>query len=261
MQQAISEKKIRALITGGGKGLGRSLAVHLLQRHDAEVIVVGRNEANLQSLVQAFPGPATAVVADVALQEDRQKVFDAVKSMGGQLTHVVQNAAIIEPVTLLEDISLEDYRYQMAVNAEAPLFLTLGLLPVLAENARVLLVSSGAAFRAMAGLGSYCISKAALEMTCWAMQEDFKGAPVLFASVRPGGVHTDMVEVMCAQSEATCPYAAVTRQRVADGTLLTPEHSASFLAWLLLHTDDASYERHWNINDPDLEDWQSGLLV
>lgn len=252
----IGKKNLNVLITGAGSGIGRELSIRLIKNHNANVIAVGRNINNLNSLQKEFPNNIYPISADIGKISDRNKIIDFVKN-GDPLTHLINNAGIIDPIAPISEISLEDYRYQMSVNAEAPLFLTCKLTPYLTDNARVLFMSSGGAFKAEKGIGSYCISKAALEMTYEVLKVEFVSKPIYFASLRPGFVDTNITAAISDSPKEICPYSDITSERRNANLLLSPEKSAAFIEWVLLCTEVKDYEKHWNINDPTLGDWNS----
>ena len=163
----------------------------------------------------------------------------------------------IEPFTTLSTVSLKDYRYQHSVNTEAPLFLTQTLLPNISEACRFLFITSGAAFSPFQGIGSYSISKAALDMTWRAFQQEYENNnAAFFAGLRPGGVNTEMVALTTKQPSDVFPIIDQIKQRVKEGSLLEPGAVAQFISWVLFQTTNAQFEKSWNINDDeDKEKW------
>jgi NAD(P)-dependent dehydrogenase (short-subunit alcohol dehydrogenase family) len=81
-----------ALVTGGGSGLGRSMAIEL-SRLGASVAVLGRRREPLEETVSLLSGPGAAVPADVREPEAVAAAFDAAEEALGRLTTVVNNAA------------------------------------------------------------------------------------------------------------------------------------------------------------------------
>lgn len=81
-----------ALVTGGGSGLGRAMAVEL-SRLGAQVAVLGRRREPLDETVSLLPGEGFAVQADVREPEAVAAAFDAAEEALGPLTTLVNNAA------------------------------------------------------------------------------------------------------------------------------------------------------------------------
>jgi NAD(P)-dependent dehydrogenase (short-subunit alcohol dehydrogenase family) len=81
-----------ALVTGGGSGLGRAMAVEL-SRLGAQVAVLGRRREPLDETVSLLPGEGFAAQADVREPETVAAAFDAAEEALGPLTTLVNNAA------------------------------------------------------------------------------------------------------------------------------------------------------------------------
>ena len=133
--------KKNILITGGGTGIGCALAKRFAAK-GWQVIIVGRRSELLQDVVSQNPDSIRAITADVGKHEDRQIITSQVQE---PLHLLVHNAAVLGPVGPLLEVSLEDWRSQIASNVEGPLFLTKELLPKQVEDSRVIQISSGAA--------------------------------------------------------------------------------------------------------------------
>ena len=72
--------------------------------------------------------------------------------------------------------------------------------------------------------------------------------PIYFASLRPGGVETEMADKVSAVSPEICPMSATIRHAQAQQTLSKPDTAARFMEWVLFHTSTQEYEKHWDIN-------------
>lgn len=106
-----------ALVTGGGTGLGRRMAL-ALARAGAHVVVTGRRERLLEEakkVIEQDGGSADGIVADITHEQDVRGLADGVPT----LDVLVNNAGIAIPHSW-EEAPLEDWRRVMAVNVEAP---------------------------------------------------------------------------------------------------------------------------------------------
>lgn len=233
-----------SLITGAGTGIGRGLALALASR-GRTVLIVGRRAGPLAEVAGRADGRIETCQADIATVEGRAAVVAAVA--GRRLRHLVHNAAVLEPIGPLSELSLQAWRQAQAVNVEAPLFLTQALLPLL-SGGRILNVSSGAAHHPYAGWGSYCVSKAALQMLTAMMQLEFAEHRIVAAALRPGVVDTPMQALIRGQSEQDFPPVQRFRQLHAHGQLSDPEQVGGFMAWLLEDTDPELFAREpWSL--------------
>ena len=239
------------LITGGGTGIGRALAVRFAEK-GWRVTIVGRRLNLLQEVARDYPDKISIISADVGSIQDRQKIVSEAK---GTLDLLVHNAAVLGPVGPILDQSPEDWKSHMATNVEGPLFLTQALLLKLVENSRVVNISSGAAHQGIPGWGMYCTSKAALFMLGQLLKDELAQRNIWFGSVRPGIVDTPMQAEIRALEPKDFPMVEQFRQYKATGALVTSELVAQYLEWLLLEVSGPQLgEREWDIRDAE---WQS----
>lgn len=232
------------VVTGGGRGIGRALAVALALRGQS-VLIVGRHDESLRETA-AFSPLIHSICADVSLPEGRQKLAEYLHATP-VIRGLINNAGIIEPIMPISAIDETSWRHCMATNVEAPLFLTQLLIDKLV-NGRVLNISSGAAYFPVEGWAAYCVSKASLSMLtrCWQVESNL----VAFASVMPGIIDTEM-QVKIRAAMHMNPEKLDFFKRLKQGNqLLTTETVAAFLCWLLLDIDTVEYvSKEWDIYD------------
>ena len=147
-----------ALITGASRGLGLAIARSLYDR-GWDLVLDARGHAGLAS---ASPPGAVLVAGDVTDPDHRARLHAAAARLG-QLDLLVNNASELGPMPVLADYPLADLRRVYEVDVFAPLALVQLLLPLLAEGASVVNVSSDAAVEAYGGWGGYGSAKAALD--------------------------------------------------------------------------------------------------
>jgi len=96
-----------ALITGGGSGIGRAVAV-ALARDEWNVVVAGRRRASLDETAALAEG-IVAVEADVRDQASVRQLFAAVKDRFGRLDLLFNNAGTFPPPAAMEELTLEQW--------------------------------------------------------------------------------------------------------------------------------------------------------
>lgn len=231
------------IVTGGGRGIGRALALELASRGKT-VLIVGRHETALKEVASLCSG-IHYQVADVSSPQSRKALVQAIGDT--PISALVHNAGIIDPITPLANMPLEAWQSLMATNVEAPLFLSQALLKNL-KGGRVLHMGSGAAYIAIASWSAYCTSKAALSMLtrCW--QAEFSDPA--FGSVMPGIIDTDMMTTI-RHSQSMNPEKREFFQNLKrSNRLLKTETVALFLSWLLLEVKETEYaSKEWDIYD------------
>jgi NAD(P)-dependent dehydrogenase (short-subunit alcohol dehydrogenase family) len=241
------------VITGGGTGIGKALALRLAQQK-RKVYVVGRRETPLELVRREFPKQVTSIVADVGTEAGRAAIADVIEA---PLDVLVHNAAVLGPVKPLLEMTPEEWREHMAINLEGPWFLTQKLLPVLRAGSRVLHISSGAAHRAVLGWGNYCVSKAALHSLYLNLRDELAGQGILVGSVRPGIVDTPMQQEIRDLPEEAFPLVEQFRAFAANGDLESPQRVGQFLHWLLEKVPPELFVgSEWDIRDPEwVHEW------
>jgi gluconate 5-dehydrogenase len=131
----------RALVTGGGTGIGRAFA-DALSEHGAELVICGRRAGPLEKVageLRSRGRAVTPVPCDVTHEDDLQSLLAA----AGKIDILVNNAGYGLQAPWLE-VSLNEWREVMAVNVEAPLRLAQLLVPGMIERhwGRVVNISS-----------------------------------------------------------------------------------------------------------------------
>ncbi|MFC3909893.1 SDR family NAD(P)-dependent oxidoreductase [Legionella dresdenensis] len=232
------------VITGGGSGIGRALA-HSLADRGHEVLIIGRRQALLAETA-AFSPLISVFCADVSTSEGQAEIINALKPVR-QITGLIHNAGIIEPIKGIADITSAEWQHTLATNLNAPLALSQKLLAKLSGN-RVLHIGSGVAYFPVKGWAAYCVSKAALSMLtrCWQLESE----DVHFASVMPGIIDTDMQALIRQAAFMDAEKKDFFMQLHQDNKLVSPATAAIFLTWLLLDISPEEFSsKEWDIYD------------
>ena len=232
------------VITGGGSGIGRALALAIAKRGQA-VLIVGRREQLLEETASESP-MIQMLCADVSTTEGIESIAYHLKAIP-KIQALVNNAGVIKPIAKIQDINVDAWHQVFKTNLDAALFLPQKLLPQLASG-RVLNIGSGAAYFPIKAWAAYCVSKAALSMLtrCW--QEEIESTA--FASVMPGIIDTDMQALARNDSNPDNERAQFYQNLKDQGRLISTDTVAAFLTWLLLDVDRQSYSaQEWDIYD------------
>ena len=192
-----------AIVTGGGKGVGRGITERFLAA-GAEVLICGRSEP--ESLPAAAGRTATFVAADVRDLEQIDRVVKAATERFGRLDVLVNNAAIkLEYHPAPPSASpLSDVIATLDTNVVGTIRVINAMLPLLRESPRPRIVNMSS------GLGSltwnstvgtryqerpllgYSTSKAAINMLTVLFANEFRDSPMRVNAVDPGPVNTPM---------------------------------------------------------------------
>lgn len=185
-----------AIVTGAGRGIGRSIA-HALAKEGAAVGLVARTVAELEAVaVELRALGARAFVAPCDLNDgDRlEGALAACEAALGPCEVLVNNAGIVE-IAEVTETSRASWERVLSVNLTAPFVACRVVLPgMLARGrGRIVNVSSISATMGTPKLASYCASKWGLIGFTKALSEEVKGRGLLVASVLPGSTDTEML--------------------------------------------------------------------
>ncbi|HMI52425.1 MAG TPA: SDR family NAD(P)-dependent oxidoreductase [Candidatus Saccharimonadales bacterium] len=155
-----------ALITGSGRGIGRSIA-RLFSKEGASVFLTARTEKELAAAaadVSAQGGRADFTVADLTRAEDCAAVVDHARKKFGAIDILVNNAGHYGPVVPVEDYPLEEFDKVIAVHLRATFLLTKLVLPHMYDrnDGVILNISSISAKAAFSWGSAYAAAKAGI---------------------------------------------------------------------------------------------------
>jgi 3-oxoacyl-[acyl-carrier protein] reductase len=197
------ENKI-ALVTGGGRGIGRGIVMALAQAGWTVAFCYRGNSAAAQEtveVVQAAGGECFAVQADIALSADRAHLIAEVLDKAGGIDLLVNNAGMAprQRMDMLE-MSEASYDEVMATNLKGPFLLTQQVARIMIEQQRadpsqmpvIINIGSISADTSSTNRGEYCLAKAGMGMMTLLFADRLAGEGIRVYEVRPGIIATDM---------------------------------------------------------------------
>jgi len=116
----MSQNKKIALVTGAGSGIGRAVALALLE-DGYSLVLAGRRAEPLQALVeqaQAAGGEALAVPTDVRDEQSVAHLFATLEEVHGRLDVIFNNAGVNAPAVPVDELPLENWRNVIATNVD-----------------------------------------------------------------------------------------------------------------------------------------------
>jgi NAD(P)-dependent dehydrogenase (short-subunit alcohol dehydrogenase family) len=231
-----------ALITGGGTGIGRAIAL-AFSREGANVAVAGRRTEKLQGVVrevQESGGRGLAVACDVTKAGDTERAVKQTAERFGQLNVLVNNAGALH-VSSIEGIPEEAWDRVMLVNLKGPFLMSRSALPEFRKAGGGAIVNIGSVLGlvAMKDRAAYCASKGGVTMLTKAMALDHAHEGVRVNCICPAIVETQLVRELF---DASAEGEAARRARIAQlpaGRMGRPEDVAEMAVYL------ASKESSW----------------
>jgi len=184
-----------AIVTGGSRGIGRSIAEHLL-RAGASVAICGRTREStdraIAELKQSPGGDVFGEPADVSNWDQVEQFFQNVESRFGTLDILVNNAGsgVFRPV---QELTRADWDRTIGVNLTGVFYCCHQALPLLRKSGSgyIIQISSLAGVNAFAGGSAYNASKFGLNGFSEAIMQDLRYQDVRVSYIMPGSVDTD----------------------------------------------------------------------
>jgi 3-oxoacyl-[acyl-carrier protein] reductase len=208
-----------ALVTGGSSGIGAAVAERLL-----------REGAKVATLDLAAGGPAGALTltGDVRSSREIESAVGQAEKELGPLSVLVCSAGITGESLRTVEVSDDEWRRVLAINADGTFFANRAVLPgMTARNyGRIVNIASIAGKEGNPMAAAYSASKAAVIAMTKAIGKDVAGTNVLVNCVAPAVIETPLLAGM---SETHIRYMV---EKIPMGRLGSPEEVAALVCWL-----------------------------
>ena len=234
----------RALVTGGGTGIGRATA-ELFVREGAQVVVSGRRLGELEATVGALRragGVAAHVQGDVSRADDAERmVRETIGHLGG-LDVVVNNAGIIVRNASVTNVAIEDWERVIRIDLTGVFLVSRFALQHMVEAGRggaIVTVSSVSGILGDPNLAPYNAAKGGANLLTKNMALDYAHHGIRVNAVCPGRVATPMPKSRLKPGEDWEEVLARWGKNIPLGRVGRPEDIAQ--AILFLASDEASW--------------------
>lgn len=179
------------IVTGASSGIGRAAAL-LFAENGSQVIAIGRNEKDLNSMRDEAQGKVKIQFSDIRQTSQVERILIETAENFGQIDVLVNAAGIIQNGSI-EDTALEDWDKMMNISLRAVFFMMQKCVPHLEKTkGNIVNVSSVTGIRAFPNVLAYCVAKAGVDQLtrCSALELAPKGIRV--NAVNPGVVVTNL---------------------------------------------------------------------
>jgi NAD(P)-dependent dehydrogenase (short-subunit alcohol dehydrogenase family) len=226
-----------ALITGGNRGLGKSMVLHLAAQGCDAIFTYRSHREEAEAVVKEVENldcKAVALQLDIAKNE-RFAAFSAeVRNalsqtwQRKQFDFLINNAGIglNSPISKTSEVQFDQL---MAVHLKGPFFLTQQLLPLIADGGRILNLSSGLTRFATPGYAAYAMMKGGIEIFSHYLAKELGPRGITVNTLAPGAIATDFRDGAIRDSKQMSEFVAM---QTALGRVGQPEDIGGVVAAL-----------------------------
>jgi NAD(P)-dependent dehydrogenase (short-subunit alcohol dehydrogenase family) len=197
-ENLLSGKNI--LITGAGDGIGRA-AAHSYAHLGATVILLGKTVSKLEQVydeivAKGYSQPAIYPLdLNSATEDDYNKLNQSIMAEFSALHGLLNNAGILGPRKPLENITAQQWTEVLQINLTSTFLISKALLPALklADNASIIMTSSGVGRQGRAYWGAYAVSKFGIEGLTQVLAEELENTTNIRVNcINPKATNTAM---------------------------------------------------------------------
>lgn len=236
-----------AIVTGGGKGIGREIALGLA-RAGASVVVCGRTKQNIDEVaaeIAGSGGKALAIVTDLTAGDQLENLIGTTIREWGRIDILVNNAARSFLRSLL-DLREEGWDKVFDTNVKAVWLLSRLAARKMIEQkyGRIINITTVGAEKAELGMAAYGCSKAALKMLTRCMAREWAPYGINVNAVGPGLTKTDFSKPLWSNPDlAKIVVSMIPKGRLAEtadmvgAALFLASDAADFITGQTIYVD------------------------
>ena len=228
-----------AIITGGGRGLGRSIAL-AFGREGAKVVVTARTREQIEHVVEelrSLKKDAIAIPTDVSDEKQVYRLVERTIEVYGTIDILVNNAGSRGPIGPFHKISLEDWERTLRSNLTATFLCTKAVLPVMMGKKEGKIINITTTLTPRPNLTPYMVAKAGVTHFTKQLYREVKDFNIRVYAIHPGVMDTQMQEEIRNAGVHAIGTDMFVRMK-EEGILRSPDEPAHFI--LLLASDAAN---------------------
>lgn len=232
-----------AIVTGGGRGIGRAIALALAKAGMA-VAVVARTEEQISETVDLIVeagGSAIAFPADVTDQQAIELLVAQVEQQMGPVDLLVNNAGIAGPGGPAWEADPDEWWRCIDINLHGPFLCARAVVPgmINRRRGRIVITASSSGLAPLPYASAYAISKCAVIRLVENLAAETGEQGITAFSIHPGIVRTALMEFLAASPEDEKWFGGFFRKTLSDGSHIPPERAAELVVFLASGKADA----------------------
>ncbi len=230
------ENKV-ALITGGTTGIGLATAKRFAAE-GAQVVVTGRNPETLEAARRELGDRAEVLESDAGDEGQIARLFEGLARSHRRLDVLFLNAGIAKFAPLAE-ASVKDFDAMWTLNVRGPWLALKHALPLLSEGATVIVNTSVANQKGLAGAAAYAATKAALRAMVRGAATELAARKIRINAISPGPIETPIFGKLGLSKNAADEFLKDAASHIPLGRIGDAEEIAG--AAVFLASADASF--------------------
>ena len=243
-----------AIVTGGGRGLGRSIAL-LFGKEGANVVIAAHNETQIEHVAQELRilrKNAIAVKTDVSDETQVRSLIRKVLETYGTIDILVNNAGSRGPIAPTHEISLAEWGETLRVNLTTAFLCSKTVLPTMMEKKSGKIINIATTLTPRPNMNPYMVAKAGMISFAKQLSRELKEFNIQVNAIHPGVMDTRMQEEI--RKAGTKAIGTDMFERLKEeGLLHSPDEPAKLVLFLASKAGDGITGEFLSFDDREVK--------
>jgi NAD(P)-dependent dehydrogenase (short-subunit alcohol dehydrogenase family) len=252
--KAMKLKDKVAIITGAGRGLGRSVAL-AFGRQEAKVVLAARSKEEIDHLadqLQSLRKDAIAIPTDVSDEDQVDRLVKRTLEIYGTVDILVNNAGARGPIGPIHNTSLSDWERVLRVNLTSAFLCSKAVLPTMMEKKEGKIINVATTMTLRPNLTPYMVAKAGLIHFTKQLSRELKEYNIQVNVIHPGVMDTRMQEEL--RKAGTKAIGTDMFERLKEeGILKSPDEPAKLILFLASKAADGINGEYLSFDDKEVK--------
>ncbi|MDI6754597.1 MAG: SDR family NAD(P)-dependent oxidoreductase [Thermodesulfobacteriota bacterium] len=243
-----------AIITGGGRGLGRSVAL-AFGKEGAKVVLAARTNEEIEHVAEelrSLKKDALSIPTDVSEEEQVNHMLKRALEAYGTIDILVNNAGARGPIAPLHEISLAEWEQTLRINLTSAFLCTKAVLPIMIEKKEGKIINVVTTMTPRPNLTPYMVAKAGLIHFTKQLSRELKDYNIQVNAIHPGVMDTRMQEEI-RKAGAKAIGTDMFERLKEEGILHLPDEPAKLVLFLASRAADGITGEYLSFDDKEVK--------